>query len=233
TILRQLSAMRSFFKHLTRRKIIPADPMQLIQSPKKPQSIPKALEYAQVVRLIESPDITEYLGVRDRVILELFYSSGLRVAELVDLNREDFDPHGCWLRVRGKGKKERLIPMTQGAAKWIERYLDHPERHLSTDLHQKQADPQAIFLNKFGKRITTRSVARRLKEYLIKANLVGNITPHTIRHTIATHWLEKGMDLKTIQTLLGHKSVSATTIYTKVSPQLKKRVYDESHPRAK
>jgi integrase/recombinase XerC len=132
--------------------------------------------------------------------------------------------------VRGKGKKERVIPMTQTAARWLREYLDHPERHCECEGHQAQDDDQAIFLNRWGKRLSARSVDRLFEGYVKSSGLVGKITPHTIRHTIATHWLEKGMDLKTIQTLLGHSSLATTTIYTQVSSRLKREVYEKTHP---
>ncbi len=157
------------------------------------------LSYAQVERLFEQPDTSDYLGFRDRCIMELFYSSGLRISELVGLNRQDFDARNFRLRVIGKGKKERIVPITQTAAKWLKEYLDHPWNRA------REVDEKAIFLNKWGKRLTARSVDRKFEEYLKASGLVGKITPHTIRHTIATHWFEKGMDLKTIQVLLGHQ----------------------------
>ena len=194
--------------------------------------IPVSLSYQQVQKLFEQPDTTNYLGFRDRAIMELFYSSGLRVSELVGLNRSDFDHENLTIRVRGKGKKERLIPTTKNAATWVKAYLDHPERHQDFEGHQAQQDPEAIFLNKLGTRLTPRSVDRNFEKYLKGSGLGERVTPHTIRHSIATHWLENGMDLKTIQVILGHRSVAATTIYTRVSPKLKKEVYDEAHPRA-
>lgn len=222
TVLRRLSALRSFFRYLTQKKVMRSDPMQLIDSPKTPGNIPKALSYSEVERLLESPSLETHLGIRDRAMLELFYSSGLRVSELVGLNRDDMS--GLQLRVRGKGMRERIVPITKTAAKWIQDYLIHKERD--------PKDPGAIFLNRWGTRLSPRSVDRLFKGYMRKAGIVGTVTPHTIRHTIATHWLENGMDLKTIQTLLGHKSLKATTIYTKVSTKLKKEVFKKTHPRA-
>jgi integrase/recombinase XerC len=156
--------------------------------------------------------------------MELFYSSGLRLSELVALDRKKFDPKNLLLSVYGKGKKVRQTPITASAAKWIVDYLQHPER--------KEKEPQAIFLNKWGSRLSARSVDRNFAAYLKASGLSDRITPHTIRHTIATHWLEQGMDLKTIQLLLGHSSLATTTIYTHVSPKLKREVYNKTHPRA-
>ncbi len=233
TILRRLSTLRSFFKFLLREGIVLQNPLEEVESPKLEKSIPAPLTYEQVQHLLSQPDIHSYLGFRDRAIMELFYSSGLRISELVALSRSDFDAAGLSLRVLGKGRKERIVPITKNAAEWILNYISHPERLLGGDSHQPQEDADAIFLNKWGKRLTVRSVDRGFKEYLRLSGLAAKATPHTIRHTIATHWLEKGMDLKTIQTLLGHSSLSTTTIYTRVSNRLKKEVYESAHPLSK
>lgn len=232
TIARRLSSLRTLFRYAYRNKLIEANPMEDIETPKIEKKIPTSLSYEHVLILFEQPDTTSYLGFRDRVIMELFYSSGLRVSELVALNRNDFNPQSLLLRIRGKGKKERIVPMTKNAAKWIKDYLNHPERHQDIDGHLSEVNREAIFLNRHGERLTTRSVDRNFDKYLTASGLAGKVTPHTIRHTIATHWLENGMDLKTIQVLLGHRSLGTTTIYTQVSKVLKKKVYDKAHPRA-
>ena len=233
TVLRKLSSLRSFFKYLVKHKQILSNPLEEIEGPKLEKLLPSTVSYAQIEILFQTPDISSYLGFRDRCMMELFYSSGLRISELVGLNKSDFDCINCMLRVLGKGKKERRIPITQSSALWISNYLNHKERNEDGEFHQKAVDAQAIFLNKWGKRISVRSVDRNFKIYLMRSGLAMKITPHTIRHTIATHWLEKGMDLKTIQTLLGHSSLSTTTIYTHVSPRLKKEVYESAHPLVK
>jgi len=230
TVLRKLSTLRSFFKYLLREGVVAHSPVEEIEGPKLEKTIPAPLSFEQVERLFEQPDTRSYLGFRDRCIMELLYSSGLRVSEVVGLNRSDFDLASLVLRVRGKGKKERIVPITRSAAGWIENYLNHPEREIDGEAHQAQKDPAAIFLNKWGSRLTARSIDRGFRAYLIASGLAAKVTPHTIRHTIATHWLEKGMDLKTIQTLLGHSSLTTTTIYTQVSTRLKKEVYDSAHP---
>jgi len=227
TVLRRLSSLRSFYKFALREKLVAASPLDEIESPKKEKKLPVSLQYAQVELLLAQPDLSSHLGFRDRAIMELFYSSGLRLSELVGLNRKDFDMNGLVLRVLGKGKKVRQVPITATAAKWMQDYLVHPERS------SVEQDSQAIFLNKWGTRLTSRSVDRQFAAYLRASGLSERVTPHTIRHTIATHWLEHGMDLKTIQLLLGHASLSTTTIYTHVSPKLKRAVYDKAHPRAK
>ncbi len=230
TILRRLSSLRSFFKFLLKEGALAQNPLDDIDAPKLDKTIPSPLSREEVDRLFAQPDAATFLGFRDRSIMELFYSSGLRISELVGLDRADFDAANFTLRVKGKGKKERVIPITKNAAAWITGYLTHPERFLDSDVHQAEKNHDAIFLNKWGTRLTTRSVDRNFKLYLKASGLAAKATPHTIRHTIATHWLENGMDLKTIQTLLGHSSLATTTIYTQVSKKTKKAVYDNAHP---
>ncbi len=232
TIMRRVSSLRSFFRYAMKEKIITVNPIEDIESPKREKALPNALSYEQVVHLFNIPDISTYLGFRDRVIMELFYSSGLRLSELVQLNRDDFDEENLLISVFGKGKKQRVVPITKTAKDWIINYLKHDSRHKKTTENKEQKDKKAIFLNKWGDRITVRSIDRNFKRYLALSGLPNNITPHTIRHTIATHWLENGMDLKTIQMLLGHTSLATTTIYTHVSTKLKRKVYDKAHPRA-
>ncbi len=233
TILRRLSALRSFFKYLLKEGAISHNPLEEIDAPKLEKTIPSPLSREELDRLFQQPDTQTFLGFRDRTIIELFYSSGLRISELVSLNKIDFDAKNFTLRVKGKGKKERVIPITKNAAAWINSYLNHPERHSDSEHHQAEKNHEAIFLNKWGMRISTRSVDRNFQLFLKQSGLAAKATPHTIRHTIATHWLENGMDLKTIQILLGHSSLATTTIYTKVSTKLKKVVYDKAHPLVK
>jgi integrase/recombinase XerC len=233
TILRRLSALRSFFKYLLKEGAISHNPLEEIDAPKLEKTIPSPLTREEIDRLFQQPDTQTFLGFRDKCIMELFYSSGLRISELAGLNRSDFDQGNLTLRVKGKGKKERVIPITKNAAAWINSYLNHPERVLDGEQHQSEKDPNAIFLNKWGKRLTVRSVDRNFKHYLKQSGLAAKATPHTIRHTIATHWLENGMDLKTIQILLGHSSLATTTIYTQVSTKMKKEVYYKTHPLVK
>ena len=232
TILRRLSTLRSLFKYLSKERKVTWNPLEEMERPKLDHTIPILMTYEQVIHLFAQPDVSDYLGFRDRCMMELFYSSGLRVSELVGLNRQDCDWNHFRIKLMGKGKKQRLVPITQTAATWLKNYLNHAERHLNENGHYAEVDPEAVFLNKWGKRISVRSVDRNFENYLKKSGLSGTITPHTIRHTIATHWLEKGMDLKTIQVLLGHSSLATTTIYTQVSSKLKKEVYDKAHPRS-
>lgn len=222
TIARKLSTIRSFYKFLLSRQLIPSDPTEELDSPKLEKRIPVSISYAEVERLFAMPDTETLLGLRDRVIMELFYSSGLRLSELTALKRDQIDFESGLIRVLGKGKKERLVPITKSAVEWLKTYLAHPERTPSPTL----------FLNRFGNPITPRSIDRHFQRYLLASGLSARITPHTIRHAIATHWLERGMDLKLIQELLGHECLATTTIYTHVSTTLKRKVYEEAHPRA-
>ncbi|WP_100934068.1 tyrosine recombinase XerC [Candidatus Chlamydia corallus] len=226
TIKRCLSSIKSFANYCVIQKILLENPAATIQGPRLPKELPSPMTYAQVEILMATPDLAKYHGLRDRCLMELFYSSGLRISEIVAINKRDLDLSTHLLRIRGKGKKERIIPVTSHAIQWIQTYLNHPDRK------PLERDPQALFLNCFGTRLSTRSIDRKFQEYLRRSGLSGHITPHTIRHTIATHWLESGMDLKTIQALLGHSSLETTTVYTQVSIKLKKQTHREAHPHA-
>lgn len=230
TIVRRLSSIRTFFKYAQASGHYPVNPTEEIETLKIERKIPTPLTFEQLQRLFSQPDTTTYLGFRDRTIMELFYSSGLRISELAGMNREDFYPSEFLIRLRGKGKKERIVPITKNAAHWVQNYLDHEERHEEINGHRAQIDQKAIFLNKWGERLTVRSIDRHFDDYLKASGIAGKPTPHTIRHTIATHWLENGMDIKTIQAMLGHSSLATTTIYTHVSPVKTKEVHKELHP---
>ena len=224
TCARKLSALRSYFRHAMGQKWISKNPVEEIELPKLEKKLPPSLSYDQVKVLLDQPDLSDYLGLRDRTMMELLYSSGLRVSELAQINKSDIDFDQKLVRLKGKGKKERIVPFTLNARDWIQKYLESPDR--------EEKDQEALFLNRFGDRLTTRSIDRLFVAYLKQSGLSARITPHTIRHTIATHWLENGMDLKTIQLILGHSNLATTTIYTQVSMTLKKKAYDEAHPRA-
>ncbi len=233
TATRRLSSLRSFFKFLCREQLIKNNPVEEINGPKLDKTLPRPLTMQEVDLFFSQPDLTNYLGLRDRCMMELFYSSGLRVSELAGLNRDDVDLQGRRVRLRGKGKKERVVPLTKTVVDWLERYLQHPDRYIDDDCHQAQKCEKAIFLNRWGNRITVRSIDRLFQGYLRSSALLGHVTPHALRHTIATHWLEKGMDLKTVQNLLGHSALTTTTIYAQVSTRLKRQAYEKAHPLAK
>lgn len=225
TQLRRISTLRSFFTYLVKTKVRTTTPFDEMDPMKREKSLPHPITFEEVQKFFNQPDIQTFLGIRDRAMMELLYSSGLRVSELTLLNISDYNPSEKLIHVKGKGKKERIVPMTREACEWIQAYFVHPSR--------KPKSTQALFLNKFGGRLTTRSVDRLFQKYLRSSGLSQKITPHTIRHSIATHLLENGMDLKTIQELLGHSSLATTTIYTKVSTSFKREVYDRTHPLAK
>ncbi len=229
-MLRSLSSLRAFFKYLVKEKLISLNPLDELQRPKLDKTLPRPLTAGEIQLFFEQPDLATLTGLRDRTIMELFYSSGLRLSELAQLSRTDVDLKNRKIRVRGKGKKERVVPLTPNVATWLEKYLENPERYQDGEMHVAQRDDEAIFLNRWGERLSVRSIDRLFREYLQRSGLSNRLTPHVLRHTIATHWLEKGMDLKTIQMLLGHSSLATTTIYTQVSSRLKREVYEKAHP---
>lgn len=232
TLHRHLSSLKSFFKFLHKQKVISKNPLEAMSSIKLAKPLPKAICIEELNRFLSLPDLSTYLGFRDKVIMELFYSSGLRLSELASLNIKDLDLDNRLIKVLGKGNKTRLVPITQHVKELIFNYLNDPRRFLDFNTHQSAKDKQAVFLNKYGLRISMRSIDRFFKQYLQASGLASKITPHALRHSIATHLLEQGMDLKSIQTLLGHTNLGTTTIYTQVSTKLKKDVYDKAHPRA-
>lgn len=220
SIMRRLSCLRALYRFCQIHSFCQHNIADEIANPKIERPIPQSLEPDLVDRLFAHIDLGEYLGLRDRSIAELLYSSGLRVGEVTGLNRQDIDLQERMLRIRGKGKKERLIPMTDTASSWLEQYLKDPRRQLDVERHRAVRDDQALFLNRWGKRLTPRSVDRQFAKYLKLSGLALHFTPHMLRHSIATHWLERGMGLKTIQILLGHRSLATTTGYTRVSVKL-------------
>jgi len=177
TLSRRISAIRSFFKYLYEYRRVEVNPAELIETPKLDKPIPNSLSYLEVQQLFDAPETSTFFGLRDRAIMELLYSSGLRISELVGLNRQDIDSTSFLIKVRGKGKKERLIPITPTALQWITKYVNHKERYIEMDGHYEEKDPQAVFLNKWGKRLTSRSIDRHFAAYLKKTGLAGRATP--------------------------------------------------------
>ena len=223
SIGRKLAAIRSFFRFLLRRGVIARNPAELIATPKKEQLLPFHLDIDQATSLMESPDDEQKYALRDRAILELLYSSGLRVSELTGLNIGELDLAGGMVRVTGKGGKERIVPVGSRALEALQKYLD------------ERSDDKArgaIFLNTRGGRINRRSVTRVVDAHVIRIAAFKRISPHTLRHTFATHMLEGGADLRAIQELLGHASLSTTQKYTHVSIDRLMEVYDKAHPKA-
>jgi len=228
TTARKLATLRSFYKFCLRRGMIQTNPVASIRTPKQERHLPKFLEVEQIKKLLTTPEDTNLLGARDKAMLETLYSTGVRVSELVALNVEDIDMTGEKLRVRGKGRKERVSPIGPTSIMAIRKYL----AMRGADPRNPTFDRQALFVNKHGQRLSTRSVRRKLDKYLIMCGLDPSISPHTLRHTFATHMLNNGADLRSVQELLGHQSISTTQIYTHVTTAQLKKDYDASHPRA-
>ena len=230
TIARKLSAIRSFFYYLERKGLIRSNPAADISSPKRGKYIPTHLPVDEMFRLLEGPDRAKPLGLRDLAILEMLYSCGIRVSELSGLNLSSIDFDQRLVKVVGKGNKERIVPFGKKALRAIEEYIE-----ATRPLRKKaQKDPQdaPLFINFRGGRLTTRSIGRIVKKYATQCGLMTEITPHSLRHTFATHLLDGGADLRSVQELLGHASLSTTQKYTHVSLEKLMEVYDKAHPRS-
>lgn len=237
---RRLAALRTFSRYLIREEKIADDPTALVGAPRKEHTLPAHLALDEVERLLSSVDVSTVAGRRDRAILELFYASGLRLSELVGLDLEDINMSGRVLRVRGKGNKERLVPFNQSASSALRAMtadhaaLKNVHRSSFTVPRSRHARPRSpVFLNLRGGRLTTRSVDRIVRHYVQQAAVAGNISPHALRHTFATHLLQAGADLRAIQELLGHARLSTTQRYTHLDVGRLMDVYKNAHPRAK
>ncbi len=232
SINRKVSSLRAFYKYLLRAGIIKSNPAQGVQTPKMEKYMPTFLSVDEVFELLNaSRDNNSASGLRDQAMLELFYSSGLRLAELAGLDTEDVNFNAALVKLRGKGKKERIVPVGAPALEAIRRYLSATE-----DLrkeHSADLLSGALFLNTRGKRITTRSIARIVDAATVKSGIGRKISPHALRHSFATHLLSAGADLRSIQEMLGHESLSTTQKYTAVNINRLMEVYDKAHPRAK
>jgi integrase/recombinase XerC len=228
TMARRLACLRSFFRFCSREQIVAVNPARALRTPRAGRKLPHFLTNEQVAALLEAPPANQPMGLRDRAMLETLYSAGLRVSELVSLNVSDWDRDGDIVRVLGKGRKERVAPIGSYAAKALARWLAVRSENPQAPLTHRTA----IFLNKSGRRLTTRSVGRMLEKYLKVTGLDSLTTPHTLRHTFATHLLDGGADLRSVQELLGHKSLTTTQIYTHVSTKRLRDTYEKSHPHA-
>ncbi|WP_338156655.1 site-specific tyrosine recombinase XerD [Ligilactobacillus salivarius] len=227
SILRSVSSLRKFFQYLAQEKIIEKDPMLLIDTPKKKQHLPQVLTKEEVEKLLRSPNTGQVLGLRDRAMLELIYATGLRISEIINLKLEDLHLTMGTLQTLGKGHKERIVPVGDEAIKWVNRYLEEARPKL---LKQKRSN--YLFLNFHGNNLTRQGVWKNLKAEVRKAGIQKNITPHTLRHSFATHILENGADLRIVQELLGHADISTTQIYTHLSNKQLADIYNRAHPRA-
>jgi integrase/recombinase XerC len=228
TLARKLATLRSFYKFLVKRHHITNNPVSTIRTPKQEKKLPKFLEYEQIQKLLNAPPAETWLGSRDRAMMETMYSTGIRVSELVGLNLDDVDFLSEVIHIRGKGKKERICPIGSRALQAIQNYLEFRNRRMEND---PNFDTRVLFANKHGKRLSTRSVRRKMDKYLIEAGLDPDISPHTLRHSFATHMLNNGADLRSVQELLGHQSLSTTQIYTHVTTNHMKEQYENAHPR--
>ncbi|KJR46831.1 Tyrosine recombinase XerC [Desulfosporosinus sp. I2] len=222
SMARKLAALRSFFKFLCRKEILKINPVQRVASPKLGRKLPHFLYLDQVEGLLRAADCSNLLGCRDQVILELLYGSGLRVSELIGLNRENLDLDSGLIRVLGKGSKERIVPVTNYAIQAIKVYLGMREDHNG-----------ALLLNYQGTRLSDRSIRRILDKLVSKISLEQHVNPHMLRHSFATHLLDGGADLRSVQELLGHQKLSSTQIYTHLTRERLKEVFTQAHPRAK
>ena len=228
TLARRTAAVRSFYKFLVQQGVMAANPMAVLRSPRREQKLPLFLTIADVERLLAAPDTGTWAGRRDLAMLETLYGAGLRAGELVALNHGDVDTSDGVLRVRGKGKKERMVPAGRCALAAIRHYLQTPDGGAPP-----RRDPNAIFVNaRNGRRITSRSVRRIMTKYAVLAGLDPKLSPHSLRHSFATHMLSNGADLRSVQELLGHENLSTTQIYTHLSHEHLQKTYDLAHPRA-
>jgi integrase/recombinase XerC len=235
TMARKIATLRSFYKWTARRNLTKTNPMTAIRTPRQAKRLPKAITVDEIERLLCTPSDKDVLGMRDRAMLETLYSTGIRVSELVGLNVDDLDESGEAMRVRGKGKKERIVPLGMHALAAVKRYIAMVQGDTRCAGWWKDDGtnrPRPLFVNKHGKRLSSRSVRRKLDKYLISAGLDTDISPHTLRHSFATHLLENGADLRTVQEMLGHQSLSTTQIYTHLTTQRLQDAYDKAHPRA-
>lgn len=228
SIARKLSTIRSFFKYLNREGILANNPGRLVSTPRREKRLPAVLTADDAQRLMEAPGRSKQGDsetiFRDRAVLETLYSTGIRASELIGMNRDDIDQHDRLVRIRGKGRKERVVPIGRKA-------LDAVDAYLSSERNSK--DPAAVFTGPSGKRLTARTVQRILENYRKSLGLTQKASPHTLRHSFATHLLESGADLRAIQELLGHASLSTTQRYTHLNLDSLMETYDKAHPRAR
>jgi integrase/recombinase XerC len=232
SIARKLASLRTFFQFLVREGKIDANPAKQVATPKIERKLPKHLSVEDAIRFIETPDSNTGLGCRDRAILEFLYATGIRVGELVNIDLGDVDVDERMVRVTGKRKKQRIVPFGEPALEALQRYIAGPRKQFIDNCPAAIRDEKALFLNYQGTRITTRSVGRMVDKYIKICANIHDISPHSLRHTFATHLLDSGADLLDIKELLGHARLSTTQIYTQVSMEKMIEVYDRSHPKA-
>lgn len=224
TLNRKLSVVRMFYKFLYTEGKIDHNPVEGVSSPRLGRKIPSFLSEKEVEALLEAPSVDEEYGSRDRAILEVVYGAGLRISELVNLNLTDLNLKGGWVKVLGKGSKERIVPLGREACRWVRIYLR--KRRIET------TDKLSLFCNRYGKRLSRQACWKITKKYSQKSGITKKISPHTLRHSFATHLLSRDADLRFVQELLGHTNISTTQIYTHITQERLKKVYKKYHPRA-
>ncbi len=228
SIARILSSIRNFHRFLYREKIIPYDPSQLIETPKLDKKIPQVLTLEEVERLLKAPNLKKPQGVRDRAILELMYATGLRVSEVASLKMRDVNLEVGFLRCQGKGAKERIVPLGNIAKKFLEKYIKEVRQKF---LKKRMSDN--VFLSQGGRNLTRQYIWKMIKQMIKKAKIKKPVSPHTLRHSFATHLLERGADLRSVQEMLGHSNITTTQIYTHINKLRLKEIHLRFHPRAK
>ena len=232
SVARKLASLRTFFQFLIREGKLDANPAKQVATPRIERKLPNHLSIEDAVRFIETPDINTDLGRRDRAIIEFLYATGIRVGELVGINIPDVDFREKLVWVTGKRKKQRIVPFGEPALQALMLYLDQTRGKFLENCPETKREPNALFLNYQGTRITTRSVGRMIDKYIKLCADIHDISPHSMRHTFATHLLDQGADLRDIQELLGHARLTTTQIYTQVSMEKMIEVYDRAHPKA-
>lgn len=227
TISRNLAAIKSFYQYLVRERYLEKDPAANLESPKLEKKLPKILSISEVEELLKQPNTYTPTGLRDKAMLELLYATGIRVSELISLNISDVNLDMGYIKCYGKGAKERIVPLGSIAAKCVQDYINKGRAKLV-----RTYEEAALFVNHHGNRLTRQGFWKIIKRYAREANITKEITPHTLRHSFATHLLENGADLRSVQEMLGHADISTTQIYTHVTKNRLKEVYDKAHPRA-
>ncbi|EKB56218.1 site-specific tyrosine recombinase XerD [Facklamia hominis] len=227
---RMLSSLRQFFHYLLKEQIITLNPMQKVLGPKKEKHLPASLSLDQVEKILQAPDTSEYIGLRDRAILELMYATGLRVSELTHLSLRDLHLELGFIQTIGKGNKERLLPIGEEAAYWLNQYLQDVRPLFLAKKTSRHT--QHVFLNQRGNPFTRQGIWKNLNKYVQIAGITMDVSPHMLRHSFATHLLENGADLRMVQELLGHSNISTTQIYTHISKHRLQEVYRDHFPRA-
>lgn len=230
TVARKLACIRSFFRYLCREKILETNPTVHLATPKIEKKLPSFLDVGQASQAMELPDKGSIMGLRDAAILEVLYSTGIRLSELVGLNVTSVDPVGEVVKVTGKGRKQRIVPLGGKALEALTAYIGKRKELMKGK--KTKVDAQAMFLNRTGGRLSTRSIQKIVERYLRRVSQVQKVSPHVLRHTFATHMLDAGADLKAVKELLGHVSLSTTQVYTHVTLDRLKKAYAKAHPRA-